>query len=440
MLTRHPGAMAVGIAIPAHLLRMYRKESQFPVFPIQNLEDDELRRIRIACASLFSPDHAKDDLFLKNLRLEHVTKAFREKAKRYHPDLHRHEPKDMLEKRKERFIKIRASYDTLKNYFPPEDSHESGDHAVFSRRIIAVGGAKGGIGKSIFAANLGILLSSAGHRTVLVDLDLGGANLHLYLGTTALPSCINDFLSKRIPRLEDVMISTRYGPHLIGGDSSQFGAANISFATKMKLLRSLKQIDADYIILDLGGDTSYNIVDFFLSADTGIVMATCDPAAYLEAYNFIKVALYRKLNRLFGEESDLGLEKDAELANLITRLTRPNGSDRLANIMELRDRIRQEQPRNLFLINQLLRSFRPKLVLNMVEDQSNTDSVVWRIREVAEKMLCTKVDFVGSLPFETEIKRSARDLVPAVSRAPRGFYSMSLNHIARTAGFEIQNP
>lgn len=410
------------------------------MFPIHHLEDDELQRIRIACAFLFSPDQARDDLFLKNLKLEHVTKAFREKAKRYHPDLHRHEPREMLEKRKERFIKIRDSYDILKHYFPEEEVRATADEGAVLRRVIAVGGAKGGIGKSIFAANLGILLSAAGHRTVLVDLDLGGANLHLYLGTTSLGSCINDFLTRRIPRLEDAMTSTRYGPQLIGGDSSQFGAANISFATKMKLLRSLKQIEADYIILDLGGDTSYNIIDFFLAADVGVVMATCDPAAYLEAYNFIKVALYRKLSRLFGEESDIGMDKDVELANLIAKLTKPEegGSDGVANIVELRNRIRTEQPRNLFLINQVLRSFSPKLVINMVEDQSNTDAVVWRIQEVAEKMLCTKVDFVGSLPFEGEIKRSARDLVPAVARAPHGYYSLSLSRIAASLGLKVR--
>ena len=48
------------------------------------------------------------------------------------------------------------------------------------KKVIAVGGAKGGIGKSIFATNLALLLSSVG-RTVIIDLDLGGANLHLYL-------------------------------------------------------------------------------------------------------------------------------------------------------------------------------------------------------------------------------------------------------------------
>lgn len=393
--------------------------------------------VRIACAFLFSPDHAKDDAFLKNLELPLVTRAFREKARRYHPDLHRHEPREVMERRKECFVKIKASYDTLRIYFPQQGPIRHTHETPFKRRIIAVGGAKGGIGKSIFAANLGVFLSSAGHRTVLVDLDLGGANLHLYLGNTQPPSCINDFLCKRIRRLEDAMVSTRYGPKLIGGDSSRFGAANISFVAKMKLLRSLKQVDADFVILDLGGDTSYNIVDFFLAADVGIVMGTCDPAAYLEAYNFIKIALYRRLNRLYGEESDIRLEKDPEFAGLIGLLTSNDTGERIVNIHELCNRVREQQPGNLFLINQVIRSFKLGLVLNMVEDGCGTEPVVCRIQEVAEKMLCTEVKFAGSLPYERDIKRSARDLVPAFARSPHGSYATALSRIAGNLGLGV---
>jgi flagellar biosynthesis protein FlhG len=60
--------------------------------------------------------------------------------------------------------------------------------------IIAVGGSKGGIGKSVFSANLGIHLSKE-HKTVIIDLDLGGANMHFYLGhNKVLKKNINDFL------------------------------------------------------------------------------------------------------------------------------------------------------------------------------------------------------------------------------------------------------
>ncbi len=80
---------------------------------IDELEDPKLRRIRIACAYLFSYQLAQDNGFLKSLKLETVKSAFREKAKRYHPDVQFHEPEVMINRRIDRFIKIRKSYEIL---------------------------------------------------------------------------------------------------------------------------------------------------------------------------------------------------------------------------------------------------------------------------------------------------------------------------------------
>ena len=97
--------------------------------------------------------------------------------------------------------------------FPP------GHHQLKPCRIIAAGGAKGGIGKSILAANLGVYLSRRGFRTVLVDLDLGAANLHLYMGVWALKHRIDDYLDKKAHRLDAIAVETDPGPRLIGGGS-----------------------------------------------------------------------------------------------------------------------------------------------------------------------------------------------------------------------------
>ncbi len=314
---------------------------------------------------------------------------------------------------------IKESYETLKAYPPREDSTRV-DRVNGRGVIIAVGGAKGGIGKSIFAANLGVFLASKGKRTVLVDLDLGGANLHMYLGETFLKKNINDFLSRRATALEKIMVPTRYGTKLIGGDSSQLGAANIPFAKKLGLLGSIKKIDADYAIIDLGGDTSYNIIDFFLAADQGIVMTTCDPASCLDAYSFIKVALYRRLNRLFGPESTFRARKDIDLMKLIHEATMsPNGSN-VKNIEELMERVKKQQSQSLSLVSEAISTFSPYLIVNRVTHNSNVTRVVERIQEVSRKMLSVEVGYLGSLPYQSEIESSAMDLVPIVARYPEG--------------------
>jgi flagellar biosynthesis protein FlhG len=395
---------------------------------IENLSENQLQDVRIACSYLFSPEHARDDEFVINLGFSLIKKALEEKEKRYDPALHPDESEEMILKREERFIKIKQSYETLIPYlFEEEKIMPEQDYR--KSKIIAVGGAKGGIGKSTFATNLGIYLSSIGKRTVLVDLDLGGANLHLYLGERFLKYNINDYLNKNVPSISDIMVSTKYGPDLVGGGSSQLGSANIHFSRKLKLLRAIKQIDTDFIIIDLGADTSYNIIDFFLAADYGIVLTTCDPPSYLDAYNFIKVSLFRKLNRIFGPESELRKHKDPDLLWIIKEATMPGNGNKGKVIEDLIERVKKKLPEKMPLIEHVLETFRPGLVVNMISENDHVSEVVNRIQDVSQKMLTVAVDYLGSIDYQSDIKRSAQDLIPAISRDPKGNLSECIRDI-----------
>ncbi|MHB9098024.1 MAG: AAA family ATPase [Syntrophales bacterium] len=285
---------------------------------VNGFDGDALGEIRAACACLFSQAAAESGNFITSLNLDMVKKAYRRNARLHHPDMDRQRAVNNVTS--DRFLAIQHSYQTLTNYL--EARSPSSDPSPPRGKIIAVGGAKGGIGKSVITANLGIHLSSLGFRTVLVDLDLGGSNLHLYLGHRAiLQNTINDFLRKRVASLDEVMVKSDHGPLLIGGDSSELGSANIDFMKKTKLVRAIHAIDADLVILDLGGDTSFNILDFFLQADYSIVVTTRDSASYIGAYHFLKAALYRKLNRLSGRESRSGEGKNTDLERFIREAT-----------------------------------------------------------------------------------------------------------------------
>jgi flagellar biosynthesis protein FlhG len=75
-------------------------------------------------------------------------------------------------------------------------------------KLWAVGGGKGGIGKSTVSILLAFWLARMGKRTILVDLDLGGANLHTLMGIKSPPKTLNDFVTRRIDSLEEVCIET----------------------------------------------------------------------------------------------------------------------------------------------------------------------------------------------------------------------------------------
>ena len=83
---------------------------------IENLSEKQLNDIRIACSYLFSPELGRDDGFVINLDFSSIKKALEKKTKQYDPALHPDEPEEMILKRKERFIKIKQSYEKLVPY------------------------------------------------------------------------------------------------------------------------------------------------------------------------------------------------------------------------------------------------------------------------------------------------------------------------------------
>lgn len=395
---------------------------------VNRLETDTLREIKSACACLFSEAAAKSDRFLETLSIDMVKRAYRRNARVHHPDMKG--PHSVNEVTSDRFLAIQRSYEVLIGFL--EERNPASGIAMSGGKIIAVGGAKGGIGKSVISANLGIHLASLGLKCVLVDLDLGGSNLHLYLGyRSILQHTINDYLKKRVDSLEDVMIQSEYGPILIGGDSSELGSANIDFMKKMKLIKAINAIEADCIILDLGGDTSYNILDFFLQADHGIVVTTRDSASYIGAYHFLKAAMYRKLNRLSGMESRSGEEKNTSMESFIRQVTTSDNGQGSRTISELIAATRDEHPEYLSTVMKAVWGFNPYLIVNRVPHGTGPEEVAGKIQNVAKRWLAREIRLLGSIGRHPDVERSAIDLVPAIVRYPKSPFSMEIAAIAK---------
>ncbi len=270
-----------------------------------------------------------------------------------------------------------------------------------------------------------------------MDLDLGAANLHLYMGEWALKHRIDDYLDRKADQLNAIAVETKHGPRLIGGGSGRLGSANLPFARKLKLMRAIRKLDADYVVLDLGASTNYNILDFFLLADTQLVMTTCDPAAYLDAYTFIKLALYRRLARLFGAESQYRKFKDEELQGAIHRFVAPDERHPPGRISDLMAEIHNQFPQRHYLVEDALNHFQPKLVVNLADIQKEVLEVVTRMQKVAENMLSTRLQLAGSIFSDRNIARSTRDLKPELECHPNGLLARAIGQIIRQAGVAI---
>lgn len=165
-------------------------------------------------------------------------------------------------------------------------------------KIWAVGGGKGGVGKSVIAANLGVVLAELGYRVVLVDADLGGANLHTLLGIANPKATLSDFIARRVKKLDEIMMPTGSEQlWLVSGARALLEMANPKHTQKTKILRHVAALPADHVILDLGAGTAFNVLDFFLAARRGILVVTPEATSVENAYHFLKAAFFRKLKR-----------------------------------------------------------------------------------------------------------------------------------------------
>jgi MinD-like ATPase involved in chromosome partitioning or flagellar assembly len=185
----------------------------------------------------------------------------------------------------------------------PRDSSASG---VWRRRpvertepeIWAIAGGKGGVGKSVIAANLALAVARSGLSCLLVDGDLGAGNQHTLFGEEPRQQSLDSFLLGEAPSLDAVCKPSRFqGLSLAFSRCDAIGAANPKHSQKHKLLRHLAKLDVDVVVIDLGAGTGFNTLDLFLAARVRLVVTTPEPTSVQNAYGFIKCAAARERAR-----------------------------------------------------------------------------------------------------------------------------------------------
>ena len=170
-----------------------------------------------------------------------------------------------------------------------------------SPEIWTIGGGKGGTGKSFIISSMGNCLALQDKKVVLIDADLGGANLHTFLGIDKPRISLTDFFEKKVP-LPDIIVDSgvKNMGFLIGAIHS-LSPDGIKYTQKLKLFRHIKQLNADYILIDLGAGSHFNTIDTFLLADKMIVVIVPEITAIENLYYFLKNAFFRQLINSFGD-------------------------------------------------------------------------------------------------------------------------------------------
>lgn len=272
------------------------------------------------------------------------------------------------------------------------------------KKIIAVGGGKGGVGKSIIAANLAIAMAQKHRKCALIDADLGGANLHTLFGIDRPRMLLEHFITGKVASLSDVFIPTKQeGLSIICGGMPVLGTANPKFAQKAKLIRHFRMLDFDVIVLDIGAGIGFNVLDLFNAAEYKIVAFTPQLTSLHNGYGFLKAAVHRRLDRLIAREAREFLHNSSP----------ESGEESLRQIIQRIAAFNQDEAEKARIIVDEQRVF---LVGNMVRSERDRH-VMSALKQMIKDHLLIEAELLGALKYGDKIERSVNERRPFMSFA-----------------------
>jgi flagellar biosynthesis protein FlhG len=267
------------------------------------------------------------------------------------------------------------------------------------KKIVAVGGGKGGVGKSIIAANLAIAMAQKQRTVALIDTDLGGANLHTLFGIDRPDRLLEEFISGAVAHLDETLIPTRQkGLWLICGGMPVLGTANPKFSTKAKLIRHIRRLEFDVIVLDIGAGIGFNVLDLFNAAEYKIVAFTPQLTSLHNGYGFLKAAIHRRLERLIAPHVREYLQSSSPAS----------GEESLKQVI---NRIGSFDPEEADKARMIIDDEKVYLVGNMLRSEKDRH-VVAAIKQMIGDHLLIDAELFGVLKFGDKIEQSVNDRKP----------------------------
>jgi flagellar biosynthesis protein FlhG len=281
--------------------------------------------------------------------------------------------------------------------------------------IISIASGKGGVGKSMVAANLAVMTARRGLRVALIDLDVGGADAHVIFGLHHPERTLTDFLQNRTRKLDAVGQSLPGfdGLRVFAGTGETLRTANPTQATRRRLLRQIAQLDADLAVIDVGAGTGLTAIDFFLTAEVQIAVATPDRLAVTDLVRFLKLASVRQVA--------LALTGYKDVASAIAARSFASLPELLAFAGE-----RSETARAI--AEAALGALHPSLVLNRAREGSRLAQL--RLTQLASDYLDREFPLLGAIPEDDAVRQSIAASMPVVDFAPSGPAALALQDVA----------
>ncbi len=290
------------------------------------------------------------------------------------------------------------------------------------QRIITITGAKGGVGKTVFATNLAIYLATIGRKVVLVDADASGANAHTLLGVDSPESSPLLRIATRSAsrELTHGMVETSVpGLRLLRTGLDAPATGTTQRTRRARLIDRLRRVDAEYLVVDLGNGTSSTMLDSVLAADFAIFVATPEPTSIENTHRFIRGLYARRLLSLPREK-----KVRYRLAEVLKQL---GGAPAPRDCVDLL--VAKKDP-SAAMARTAMDELRPLVVLNQVRVRGDLE-LGDALRTAMLRRFGIGIEVLGFIDYDDSVWSSGRARKPLLVDSPGSKASRSLEKVAR---------
>ena len=237
-------------------------------------------------------------------------------------------------------------------------------------KVISVTGGKGGVGKSNVTLNIAISLAKMGKKVMIMDADLGLANIDIMLGLRVIKNLSHVIRGEC--SLDDIILEGPEGIKIIPASSGTKGMAQLSEMEHVGLIRAFSSLSAeiDILIVDTAAGIADNVISFAQASQDLLVVVCDEPTSITDAYALIKIL-----------SIDHGL-------------------------------------------------FRFRIVANMVRSEKEGRNLFTKLTRVTDQFLDVALDFVGAIPFDENVRKAVRKQRALVSLYPNSPASIAVKHLA----------